>query len=310
MLDTEGLGSTDVDASHDSRIFSLAILLSSLFIYNSVGSIDENALNDLSLVVNVTKNIHVKSSSNNADEPDEEDYAKYFPSFIWVVRDFTLQLVDSHNDPITSKEYLEKALAPSKGFSDAIEEKNRIRRLLTSFFKDRDCITMVRPLTGEKALQQLEEKEISDLRPEFYDQVLLLRKAITGKMKPKQINGRTLTGEMYAELVGSYVESVNNGSVPNIESSWTYVCRQECLKAMDISLDLYSSSIADLTKSKLPIDISNLKRIHTEAKHKAISLFREKGLGDVKDDYERELSEEIKRKYDTIKIENERISDV
>lgn len=169
---------------------------------------------------------------------------------------------------------------------------------------------MVRPLTGEKALQQLEEKEISDLRPEFYEQVLTLRKAIIGKMKPKQINGRILTGEMYAELVSSYVDSINNGSVPNIESSWTYVCRQECLKAMDIGLDLYSNSIKGLTKTKLPLDTDNLKSIHTEAKKKAILVFREKGLGDVKDDYERDFCEEIRRRYETIKIENERISDV
>jgi len=29
---------------------------------------------------------------------------------MWVVRDFTLQLVDAEGEPLTSKEYLEKAL--------------------------------------------------------------------------------------------------------------------------------------------------------------------------------------------------------
>ena len=68
---------------------------------------------------------------------------------MWVVRDFTLQLVDDQQEPITSKEYLEKALALQKGFSESIDKKNRIRRLLKSFFKDRDCCTMIRPLTKE-----------------------------------------------------------------------------------------------------------------------------------------------------------------
>ena len=54
VLDTEGIGALDQDSNHDVRIFSLAILLSSYFIYNSVGSIDENALNSLSLVINLT----------------------------------------------------------------------------------------------------------------------------------------------------------------------------------------------------------------------------------------------------------------
>jgi hypothetical protein len=44
VLDTEGLGALDEDSNHDVRIFSLAILLSSYVLYNSVGSIDENAL--------------------------------------------------------------------------------------------------------------------------------------------------------------------------------------------------------------------------------------------------------------------------
>ena len=58
-MDTEGLGALDEDSNHDVRIFSLAILLSSYFIYNSVGSIDENALQNLNLVVNLTKHIQI-----------------------------------------------------------------------------------------------------------------------------------------------------------------------------------------------------------------------------------------------------------
>ena len=109
-MDTEGLGALDEDSNHDVRIFSLAILLSSYFIYNSVGSIDENALQNLSLVINLTKHIQIKSSGLQQDDVDPEEYAKYFPTFLWVVRDFTLQLVDSEGEQISPKEYLEKAL--------------------------------------------------------------------------------------------------------------------------------------------------------------------------------------------------------
>lgn len=35
VLDTEGLGATDEEQNHDVRIFSLAILLASYFVYNS-----------------------------------------------------------------------------------------------------------------------------------------------------------------------------------------------------------------------------------------------------------------------------------
>jgi hypothetical protein len=61
------------------------------FIYNSMGSIDENALQNLNLVVNLTKHIQIKSYS--ADETGREgldELAVYFPTFLWVVRDFAL----------------------------------------------------------------------------------------------------------------------------------------------------------------------------------------------------------------------------
>ena len=44
VVDSEGIGGLDEDNNHDMRIFTLAVLLSSYFLYNSMGSIDENAL--------------------------------------------------------------------------------------------------------------------------------------------------------------------------------------------------------------------------------------------------------------------------
>ena len=91
IVDTEGIGAFDEDQNHDTRIFMLAILLSSYFIYNSMGSIDENALNNINLVVNLTKNLQVRSSDSQLDVDEAQEY---FPSFLWLIRDFSLQLVD------------------------------------------------------------------------------------------------------------------------------------------------------------------------------------------------------------------------
>lgn len=71
---------------------------------------------------------------------------------MWVVRDFALRLKDANGDTITSKEYLEQSLKELPGSSDMIEKKNRVRRLITSMFKERDCFTMVRPTEEERDL--------------------------------------------------------------------------------------------------------------------------------------------------------------
>ena len=102
IIDTEGIGALDEDQTHDTRIFTLAILAASSFIYNSVGSIDENALQNLSLVVNLTKSIQI-STHEEDEEDDPEELSTYFPSFYWVVRDFALQLVNSEGEEISSK---------------------------------------------------------------------------------------------------------------------------------------------------------------------------------------------------------------
>lgn len=85
FVDSEGLGSTARTATEDVQIFSLAILLSSFFIWNSRGTIDGNALDDFGLIVNISKRISVSSSGDG-------DLAGHFPAFLWVVRDFTLRL--------------------------------------------------------------------------------------------------------------------------------------------------------------------------------------------------------------------------
>ncbi len=77
------------------------MLLSSFFIYNSMGTIDENALNNLSLIINLSKELQIKSTL--LEESDPEEIQKLFPSFLWVVRDFSLRLIDQEDNVISPK---------------------------------------------------------------------------------------------------------------------------------------------------------------------------------------------------------------
>jgi hypothetical protein len=55
LLDTEGIDAYDQTGQYSTQIFSMAVLLSSLFCYNQMGGIDEAALDRLSLVTEMTK---------------------------------------------------------------------------------------------------------------------------------------------------------------------------------------------------------------------------------------------------------------
>jgi hypothetical protein len=70
------------------------------------------------------------------------------------------------------------------------------------------------------------EIPLDELRPEFVDQVYSFRKKMMDSIRLKTLNGKPLTGDMYATLVSSYIDAVNSGVVPNIENAWTYICKE------------------------------------------------------------------------------------
>jgi hypothetical protein len=116
FVDSEGLGSVGGTQQHDLQVFSLTMLISSIFMYNSVGAIDESSIEQLSFVTQLAKHIQVKSSGPDDGASAVDDLDKFFPDFIWTLRDFTLNLVDEYGNPITEHEYLENALMEEPGF--------------------------------------------------------------------------------------------------------------------------------------------------------------------------------------------------
>ena len=104
FVDSEGLGSVGGTQQHDLQVFSLAMLISSLCIYNSIGALDESSISQLSFVTQLTKHIQIKSTESDSGSRTVDELDKFFPDFIWALRDFTLNLVDEYGNPITERE--------------------------------------------------------------------------------------------------------------------------------------------------------------------------------------------------------------
>ena len=240
LIDTEGLGAYVEEINHDSKIFLIAILISSLFIYNSFGAIDETAITTLSFILNLSKLIKIKSLSH---EDKEEELAEYFPSFLWLLRDFSLKLENIEGKEITEKEYLESALENKKGNSDMINEKNEVRNLIKAYFPDRDCFTMVRPVEKENELQNLQNLPDDMLRKEFLIQAQNFRKKVFNLVTPKTFHKRALNGNMLIELIQNILDSINNGAIPVIENTWKYVVQSECIKNTQNLTNKFSEEI-------------------------------------------------------------------
>ena len=304
LIDTEGLGAYDEEINHDSKIFLIAILISSLFIYNSFGTIDEAALSNLSFILNLSKSLKLKNSLQKDDDDDiinnstneENELAKYFPCLFWLLRDFVLKLVDSEGNPISSKQYLENSLMEQQGTTDTILEKNLIRKKIKNYFIERDCFPMVRPVENEKDLQNLMNLPDEDIRPEFITQSNHLREMIYSKVKPKNFGGKILSGEMLIELLESIINSINDGAIPVIENSWKYITNNECIKNIKSLIEHYIKNITNFQKNNLEKEnfFEELQKYNDELTNEIINKFKSMNINKFDED-------DIKEHLDTLK---------
>lgn len=316
VLDTEGFGGINENQNHDNRIFIFSLLLSSMFIYNSIGSIDENALQTLSLIVNLAKNIqlgeakeatqrHISESlvsdvSNDVSQlirlanttimadNGEEAIAETFPFFLWVIRDFCLELKDAHGNPITSKTYFENALKMT-GQGGPADSKNKIRSLIKHFFRSRDCVTMVRPVEKEADLQNLDNLEDGQLRPEFVLQIKKTRKMVMMKTAAKKIRGAALNGPKFFQLASAYVKAINAGAAPSVDNAWNYIVQFENEKKLRLIYSKLRNS-RSMIRNQNEIDML-IESVFVDFENERIGSGEE--TEDVKKKFEAEVRQEL-----------------
>ena len=54
-------------------------------------------------------------------------------------------------------------------------------------------------------------------------------------MRVKTIKGHEMNGSEWLTLVQLYVDAINTGAVPSIQSAWTYLCKQGADQALDLT---------------------------------------------------------------------------
>ena len=125
------MGSFTKTEQHDVKVFALCCLLSSYLIYNSLGAIDDAALESMSLVVQLARCVRDKPAAGTdgdaeggsksasistlaaaaREKQDPVALRQHFPRFLWLLRDFALELTIEGRS-VTEEEYLEHALKP------------------------------------------------------------------------------------------------------------------------------------------------------------------------------------------------------
>ncbi|KAJ8012983.1 hypothetical protein DPEC_G00048560 [Dallia pectoralis] len=297
LLDTEGLGDVEKgDTKNDNWIFTLAVLLSSTLVYNSTGTIDNHALEQLHFVTELTEHIKVKSNQQNEEESSE--YLRLFPSFVWTVRDFTLTL-EIDGKPITANEYLENALKPRKGLGKKDQEYNLPRNCLRNYFFPRWCFVFDRPANGDN-MKRMEELTDDDLEPRFVKQAKKFTDHIFTEAKTKSLkNGLKVTGRLLGNLAETYVSALRSGNIPCLDNAVVALAQIENSSAIQRARAHYQKEMTN--RVVYPTDTQeDLSEIHSSVEKEAVAIFINSSFKDEDRRYQLELMRVLQEEYDKI----------
>ncbi|CAI9151937.1 unnamed protein product [Rangifer tarandus platyrhynchus] len=309
LLDTEGLGNVEKeDSKNDLWIFALAVLLSSTFIYNGMNSINNQALQQLHYVTELTELIRTKSSPSSDEVEDSAKFVSFFPDFIWTVRDFTLEL-ELDGNSITEDEYLENALKLTPDEDPQNQNFNLPRECIRKFFPKRKCFIFDRPAGKKKQLLHLEEMPDNQLDEDFQKQSKDFCSYIYTHAKMKTLKeGITVTGNRLGPLVEAYVNAINSGSVPCLENAVITLAQRENSAAVQKAADHYSDQMDQ--RLSLPTEtLQELLEVHAACEKEAIAVFMEHSFKDENQDFQKKLVIMIENKKDDFLLQNEEASD-
>jgi len=284
VMDTEGIDALDASTDHDTRIFSLGVLLSSIFLYNSMGHIDEKSIQTLSFMSNVSEYI-------------DSDVTP--PKFYWLLRDFSLQMTDKNGKHLSNQEYLEQSL------DESLDSKTDTRKCIKSLFKNRSLFTLPRPCTTDSA-QNLNLKH-SNLNPKFMSKMASFREEILNNALPICADTKPMSGTMFVEMCKILLEKVLNSQMPVMKDAWSM------LREIQHN-DLYRKYISLLKHELESLENDTLKNLEKKAvaiKKKYIDYFTSNAMKPEESEifslYREDLSNSLQVKINEKKINMEEV---
>nr|XP_020725288.1 guanylate-binding protein 2-like isoform X2 [Odocoileus virginianus texanus] len=307
LLDTEGLGDVEKgDNQNDSWIFALAVLLSSTFVYNSTGIINQPAMDQLYYVTELTDLIRAKSSPDKHEVQDSANFVSFFPDFVWTLRDFSLKL-EADGQPITADEYLENSLKLKQGNDKKTKSFNELRLCIRKFFPEKKCFIFGYPANRNDpiCLEQLQEE---DLNPKFREQVADFCCYILSHSKAKTLSGGiTVNGPRLESLVLTYVNAISSGDLPCMENAVLALAETENSAAVQKAIAHYDQQMGQ--KLKLPTEtLQELLDLHRATEKEAIEVFMKNSFKDVGQVFQRKLGDKLEAKRDDFCKENMKVS--
>lgn len=252
ILDTEGL----MDESQE--LAALLLLLSSLLVYNSVGTVSRGVMTQLRVFSQARKWLGGGDLLAFCAQ-----FRPHAPAFLWLLRDFTLPF------QLTPKDYLEDLLRLET--KDVAESRD----LLLNLFTSRDCLALPRPQgSADPAfLAALEPVRSAFLQAPF-----------------KTLCGFKLSGKLLCVLITTALDALNSQKTIHLHNIKRKLKEHEGAVLLERLKQNYLTHM-DLQLQQMPYSEADIaSRLHSIRRDSQVTAFegatKEENWAEILDEFE------------------------
>ncbi len=227
LLDVEGLScAKKQDDNYDLKLFTLAVLSSSVLIYNTKGTIEASALDTLHLAAKIGPEFM-------KDLP--EKVSDFFPILVWAIRDQFLDLVVDG-----------KSATPNEHMEDILKNEKIICKEIKKNFQHRECFAFPLPTKNFDQLKNLPNLSEHNLSKTFLKEINRLLKLIE-EANPKTTHGEELDGKSFAIMFEDFCATILKRDV-NIKGTYQLVETETNRDEFEKSISNFKTAFENATQ--------------------------------------------------------------
>eukprot|EP00761_Pharyngomonas_kirbyi_P000299 gb/GECH01000299.1/.p1 GENE.gb/GECH01000299.1/~~gb/GECH01000299.1/.p1 ORF type:complete len:435 (+),score=117.88 gb/GECH01000299.1/:1-1305(+) len=205
---------------------------------------------------------------------------------MFLIRDFTFDMNESED------EYLESCLTVRSANSSEMSQKLSVK----SIFPNRSLRTLPHPV-NPNLISQLEEIPFHEMNPQFQKKSKQFVEFVRHHSPIKELYGSDITGFDLGVLTEQYVNALNSGTMPSIETGWSSIVNTRNREAVSSAMKVYQEYMD--SHICIPGSEEELMRIHERAQKRAIDKYATDSIEtsemgqDLLEEWRQKLQQEI-----------------
>eukprot|EP00761_Pharyngomonas_kirbyi_P011726 gb/GECH01011752.1/.p1 GENE.gb/GECH01011752.1/~~gb/GECH01011752.1/.p1 ORF type:complete len:629 (+),score=187.31 gb/GECH01011752.1/:1-1887(+) len=264
FLDTQGLGDAHGSEWFERIIYTLCLLLSSMFSLNFASGVLSRAdLEKLKTVSEISNHIHLKSAPVDAEDDNSAPWTQIAPPLLLLFRNKAFRLSSSY-----------------AGYDDFLGEALKGNPL------EHNCLSM---MFVERYFRNI--RDYQNDREGFNKDVNEFRKFLLNRMKPVSLKGVPITITTWIEELRVLVQALNSTSQDLcLELTWKQIEDNANKKILRQCEEKYNENMKRRI-TRFPIEEETLFHLHNQVSKEVTSSFHKNATGDFSEAQEMILTQ-------------------